>query len=178
LWKERLESSILEALKIDLLAVRLRPLLASLASCPPDEISEDPLDHAVAHLDGVFSDFPTGLAASFAHLHIRRVEVETGAGRSVDSHTVDLNTFAEGCPREAVANSPDKPFPYSYWYVLKRWMTTREAAGFPDVRIHDLRHSFARTSSTPARPSMSSVTWLRTAPERRWSASNNESERP
>jgi len=58
------------------------------------------------------------------------------------AHTVDLNPFAEACLREAVAASPGKPFPFSYWYVLKRWVVTRDAAGFPDVRIHDLRHSF------------------------------------
>ena len=57
-------------------------------------------------------------------------------------HTVELNPSAETFLRQAVARSPKKPWPYQYWYYLKRWFTTREAAGVPEVRIHDLRHSF------------------------------------
>ncbi len=57
-------------------------------------------------------------------------------------HTVELNPFAETYLRQALDRSPKKPWPFQYWYYLKRWIATREAAGMLYVRIHDLRHSF------------------------------------
>jgi integrase len=57
-------------------------------------------------------------------------------------HTVDLNAPAERCLREALARGGEQPFPFSYWYLLDRWMPLRVAFGRPTLRIHDLRHSF------------------------------------
>ena len=57
-------------------------------------------------------------------------------------HSVELNGPAEAALRQAIESSPSKPFPYSYWFALSRWTAAREKAGFPDLRIHDLRHSF------------------------------------
>ena len=67
------------------------------------------------------------------------------------AHTVELNEVAFEFLRQACASSdasrrpnddtPAKPFPFSYWYVAKRWPAIRDAAGFPGLRIHDLRHS-------------------------------------
>jgi len=68
------------------------------------------------------------------------------------SHTVELNTMAAAFLNEALATSPDKPFPYSYWYVLKRWMPLRKAVGRPALRLHDLRHSFVSNQLSAGTP--------------------------
>lgn len=45
----------------------------------------------------------------------------------------------EGCP--FVVPNPDTKKPYGNLYVS--WNTARKRAGLPDVRMHDLRHSYA-----------------------------------
>ena len=57
-------------------------------------------------------------------------------------HTVELNEAAEQALRVALAEAPEEPFPFTYWYVYKRWCEARISAGYPTMRIHDLRHSF------------------------------------
>ena len=57
-------------------------------------------------------------------------------------HVVELNPEAEQALRTALTASPVKPFDFSYWFALKRWHVARAAAGFPTLRIHDLRHSY------------------------------------
>ena len=55
--------------------------------------------------------------------------------------------------RQALEASPEKPFPFSYWFVLSRWVEIREQLGKPTLRIHDLRHSFISNqlaAGTPA----------------------------
>lgn len=47
----------------------------------------------------------------------------------------------EGCPY--VIPNPDTLKPYASTFY--GWNTARKAAGLPDVRMHDLRHSFAST---------------------------------
>jgi integrase len=72
----------------------------------------------------------------------RSIHYPASAMKGRHPHTVELNAAAEMYLRHAVDVSPGRPFPYAYWYYLKRWIATREAAGVPGVRIHDLRHSF------------------------------------
>ncbi len=57
-------------------------------------------------------------------------------------HVVELNDAAKAWLSVALNASPERPFPYTYWQLIRRWHTARVAAGFPTLRIHDLRHSF------------------------------------
>jgi integrase len=72
----------------------------------------------------------------------RMVRYPASAMKGRHPHVVELNGAAEGFLREALSSFPDKPFPYSYWFVLKRWVLLREEFRMPKLRIHDLRHSF------------------------------------
>ena len=70
-------------------------------------------------------------------------------------HTVELNDSALAFLREAIELRPaggTKPFPFSYWFVTKRWPTLRGEAGFPNLRIHDLRHSFVSAQLAAGTP--------------------------
>ncbi len=72
----------------------------------------------------------------------RQVRYPASVMKGKRPHTVDLNEAAVEFLGEALGRSSVKPFPYTYWYVIKRWPAARDEAGFPGLRIHDLRHSF------------------------------------
>ena len=72
----------------------------------------------------------------------RMVKYPASAMKGRHPHVVELNAAAIVFLKEALAASPKKPFPYSYWFALKRWVLLREEFGMPRLRIHDLRHSF------------------------------------
>ncbi|MGF1469991.1 MAG: tyrosine-type recombinase/integrase [Sandaracinaceae bacterium] len=72
----------------------------------------------------------------------RHVNYPASAMKHRRRHTTELNAPAERALRVALANSPEEPFPQTYWYIYKRWAEARVAAGWPTLRIHDLRHSF------------------------------------
>ena len=96
----------------------------------------------------------TALATEASWIDWRHLVVRYPAtamkGRYV--HTVDLNETAKACLKAALAVSPEQPFPFSYWYLLKRWLPLREAAGYPDLRLHDLRHSFVSNQLAAGTP--------------------------
>ena len=50
--------------------------------------------------------------------------------------------IAELFLRHALEGSPKKPFDFSHWFVLSRWVEIRTVLERPTLRIHDLRHSF------------------------------------
>jgi integrase len=84
--------------------------------------------------------------------HRRLVHYPASAMKGRRAHTVELNASSLAFLRAALATSATKPFPYTYWYVIKRWPATREAAGFPGLRIHDLRHSFVSNQLAAGTP--------------------------
>ena len=86
----------------------------------------------------------TALATERSWIDLRRgfVHYPATAMKGRYAHTVELNPAADQCLREALRDSPGQPFPFSYWFLLKRWLVVREAAGHPTLRLHDLRHSF------------------------------------
>ena len=55
--------------------------------------------------------------------------------------TVDLNDAALKALLICLARHGDKPFPLSDWQLRKHWNEARVAAGYPTLRVHDLRHS-------------------------------------
>jgi integrase len=67
-------------------------------------------------------------------------------------YTVELNDAAAQSLRVALAESTEEPFPFSYWYAYKRWCEGRLAAGYPELRIHDLRHSFVSNQLAEGTP--------------------------
>lgn len=71
--------------------------------------------------------------------HVVRYPASAMKGRH--PHVVELNNAAERFLRTALATNP-APFPFSYWFLLDRWMELRVKLGRPTLRIHDLRHSF------------------------------------
>ena len=74
------------------------------------------------------------------------------AMKSRRPHVVELNRAAEQALRVAVAASPNDPFPILYWTAYRRWCEGREAAGYPTLRIHDLRHSFVSNQLSAGTP--------------------------
>lgn len=83
----------------------------------------------------------------------RRVRYPASAMKGRHPHVVELGVAAEMFLRQALEASPEKPFPFSYWFVLSRWVEIREQLGKPTLRIHDLRHSFISNqlaAGTPA----------------------------
>lgn len=74
------------------------------------------------------------------------------------AHTAELNDAAPAFLAEALAASPGNPFPFSYWFVARRWVAIRDEAGFPGVRIHDLRHSFVSNQLAAGTPPTSCAT--------------------
>ena len=67
-------------------------------------------------------------------------------------HTVDLNAPATRALEAALASSDGRPYPFSYWFVLKRWVALRDAAERPGLRLHDLRHSFVSNQLAAGAP--------------------------
>jgi integrase len=69
-------------------------------------------------------------------------------------HTAELNPAADGALRVALAASPDPehPFPFTYWFAHDRWCEGRVVAGYPTLRIHDLRHSFVSNQLAAGTP--------------------------
>lgn len=55
--------------------------------------------------------------------------------------TVDLNESALNALELGLALHGDRPFPLPDWKLRKLWNKAREAADYPTLRIHDLRHS-------------------------------------
>jgi len=55
--------------------------------------------------------------------------------------TVDLNAAALNALQVGLQQHGDRPFPLPDWKLRKLWNKAREAAGYPTLRIHDLRHS-------------------------------------
>ena len=96
------------------------------------------------------------------------------------AHTVELNeaafaflrqaSTAAAASRRSVSDGDDKPvrpFPFSYWYLAKRWPAIRDAAGFPGLRIHDLRHRFVSNQLAAGTPIHTwCATWPRIARSR------------
>ena len=80
------------------------------------------------------------------------VRYPASAMKGRHSHTVELNPMAAAFLKEALAVSPEKPFAFSYWYVLKRWVPLRKAIGRPKLRLHDLRHSFVSNQLAAGTP--------------------------
>jgi integrase len=64
------------------------------------------------------------------------------AGRS---RTVGLGHYVAQAIAELAQNiaPDDRVFDYGYHYVGKKWRSVRTAAGFPDLRMKDMRHIFA-----------------------------------
>lgn len=97
----------------------------------------------------------TALATEVAWIDFanRRVRYPASAMKGRHPHVVELGVAAEMFLRQALEVSPEKPFPFSYWFVLSRWVEIREQLGKPTLRIHDLRHSFISNqlaAGTPA----------------------------
>ena len=82
--------------------------------------------------------------------HIVRYPASAMKGRQ--PHVVELNAAAERFLGEALARGDGQPFPFSYWFLLERWMTLRVAVGRPTLRIHDLRHSFVSNQLAAGTP--------------------------
>jgi integrase len=85
----------------------------------------------------------------------RLVRYPASAMKGRRMHTVELSDAAEEFLRLAVArcgSETTKPFPFTYWYVAHRWPAIREAAGFAELRIHDLRHSFVSNQLAAGTP--------------------------
>lgn len=83
---------------------------------------------------------------------LKRVRYPASAMKGRHPHVVELGPASEMFLKQAVAASPDIPFPYSYWFLLKRWMAIREQLGRPRLRIHDLRHSFVSNQLAAGTP--------------------------
>lgn len=96
----------------------------------------------------------SALATEVAWVDFARkvVRYPASAMKGRHAHLVELNEAAEACLREALASSSQRPFDYSYWYVLDRWMPLREKIGRPTLRIHDLRHSFVSNQLAAGTP--------------------------
>jgi len=90
--------------------------------------------------------------ASFIDLRKRLVHYPASALKGRRAHTVELNDAAAAFLAEALEASPGNPFPFSYWFVARRWVGIRDEAGFPGVRIHDLRHSFVSNQLAAGTP--------------------------
>ncbi len=86
----------------------------------------------------------SALATETSWIDFQRMTVRypASAMKGRHPHQVELNAAAARFLKSELASSPKKPFDYSYWFVLKRWMVMREQLGKPGLRIHDLRHSF------------------------------------
>lgn len=86
----------------------------------------------------------TALATEASWIDFTRkvVRYPASAMKGRHPHVVELNPAAESFLREALSVTLEKPFPFTYWFVLKRWMKLREELMEPTLRIHDLRHSF------------------------------------
>ena len=67
-------------------------------------------------------------------------------------HVVELNAPGVAFLQQALSDSPQKPFDFSYWFVLKRWVLLREELEMPRLRIHDLRHSFVSNQLAAGTP--------------------------
>ncbi|MFA6031230.1 MAG: site-specific integrase [Elusimicrobiota bacterium] len=72
----------------------------------------------------------------------RIVRYPAGVMKGRRPHVVELNDDALAALRVALERSPGEPWPWTYWFARTRWLEARAAAGLPDVRIHDLRHSW------------------------------------
>lgn len=64
---------------------------------------------------------------------------EGGAGEAQHWELLERAPWHEGNPYVCAGSRPGS----RYSNIEKPWRRIREAAGLPDVRIHDLRHSFA-----------------------------------
>ena len=82
----------------------------------------------------------------------REVRYPGSAMKGRRSHVVFLNEAAERYLLDALAASPERPFPYSYHYVRDRWHTLRLEVGRPTLRLHDLRHSYVSAQLTAGTP--------------------------
>jgi integrase len=96
----------------------------------------------------------TALATEPAWVDLRRgvVQYPAIAMKGRYAHTVELNEAATAVLRAALEQAAEKPFPYSYWYLLKRWLALREAAGHPTLRLHALRHSYVSNQLAAGTP--------------------------
>lgn len=82
--------------------------------------------------------------------HVVKYPASSMKGRQ--PHVVELNRAAEAFLREAIDRGGAKPFDFSYWFVLDRWLELRKAFGRPTLRIHDLRHSFVSNQLAAGTP--------------------------
>lgn len=96
----------------------------------------------------------TALATERGWIDFQRriVRYPATAMKGRHSHVVDLNNAAEQFLRHALQANPDAPFPFSYWFLLDRWLELRVATGRPTLRIHDLRHSFVSNQLAAGTP--------------------------
>ncbi len=70
-----------------------------------------------------------------------RVHYPASAMKGRKKLTVDLNQAALHALEVGLELHGDQPFPLPTWKLRKLWNKAREAAGYPTLRIHDLRHS-------------------------------------
>ncbi len=82
--------------------------------------------------------------------HVVKYPASSMKGRQ--PHVVELNGAAEAFLRESIAHGGDKPFDFSYWFVLDRWLELRKKVERPTLRIHDLRHSFVSNQLAAGTP--------------------------
>lgn len=126
------------------------PQITEMLRLAPDEVR--PLLGYVANT-GLRIGTALATEVSWIDFAERRVRYPASAMKGRHAHVVDMGAAAEMFLKQALAVSPKKPFPYSYWHLLKRWMVLRKQLGRPRLRIHDLRHSFISNqlaAGTPA----------------------------
>ncbi|MCB9555220.1 MAG: tyrosine-type recombinase/integrase [Deltaproteobacteria bacterium] len=70
-----------------------------------------------------------------------RVHYPATVMKSRKKLTVELNDAAFQALMYGLATHGDTPFPLRPHQLRDRWRDAREAAGYPKLRIHDLRHS-------------------------------------
>jgi integrase len=90
--------------------------------------------------------------ASWIDFGRRQVRYPASAMKGRHAHVVELNTAAEAFLKTALLTSPEKPFDFSYWFVLDRWIALRKKIERPKLRIHDLRHSFVSNQLAAGTP--------------------------
>ncbi len=90
--------------------------------------------------------------ASWIDFERRQVRYPASAMKGRHAHVVELNIAAAAFLKTALLTSPEKPFDFSYWFVLDRWVVLRKQLGRPTLRIHDLRHSFVSNQLAAGTP--------------------------